>query len=51
MAWIAARLFLKDNGLHLRFEKFEAVKLVEDVATGAISEEALAAWFRKRISS
>lgn len=50
MAWIAARLFLKDNGRQLSFEKFEAVKLVEDVAAGAISEQELAAWFRGRLS-
>jgi death-on-curing protein len=45
-AWVVARLFLADNGCRLRFDKSEAVKIVEAVAGGACSEQDLAAWFR-----
>jgi len=48
--WVVARLFLADNGRRLRFDKAEAVRLVESLAAGAVTEEALAAWFRKRLS-
>ena len=47
-AWIAARLFLRDNDRQLSFDKLEAVKLVEDVAAGQLTEDDLAAWLRSR---
>jgi death-on-curing protein len=50
-AWIAARLFLTDNGYRLAFDKVEAVKMVEALAAGSLSEEALALWFRERLAS
>ena len=43
MAWIAARLFLADNGVRLVFDKAEAVKMVEGLAAGVVTEEAFAA--------
>lgn len=49
-AWIAARLFLADNGCKIDFDKLEAVRLVEDVATGRISEDDLSDWFRARLT-
>lgn len=49
-AWIAARLFLRDNDRQLSFDKLEAVKLVEDVAAGRLTEDDLAAWFRSRFA-
>lgn len=49
-AWIAARLFLADNGYRLRFEPFEAIRTMEGVAGGAVTETDLAAWFRERLS-
>jgi death-on-curing protein len=49
-AWIAARLFLADNGLRLSFDKAEAVKIMEALAAGEISEDALTAWFSERIA-
>ena len=49
-AWIAARLFLRDNDRQLFFDKLEAVKLVEDVAAGRLTEDDLAAWFRSRFA-
>jgi death-on-curing protein len=48
-AWVVARLFLADNGHRLRFDKLDAVKIVEAVADGTCSEEALAAWFRAHL--
>jgi death on curing protein len=48
-AWVVARLFLADNGCRLRFDKLEAVQIVEAVAAGSLSEENLAAWFRKHL--
>lgn len=49
-AWIAARLFLADNGCRLDFDKLDAIRVMEGVASGAVSERALASWFRERLS-
>ncbi|SEB07290.1 type II toxin-antitoxin system death-on-curing family toxin [Rubrimonas cliftonensis] len=49
-AWIAARLFLADNGYRLLFDKLDAIRTMEGVAGGAVSEAALATWFRDRMS-
>ena len=49
-AWVVSRLFLADNGHRLRFEPMDAVRLVEGVAGGTISEEILASWFRERLT-
>jgi death on curing protein len=48
-AWIAARVFLADQGLTLIFEKAEAVSIIERVAAGTVMEAELAAWFRQRL--
>jgi death-on-curing protein len=48
--WIVARLSLADNGRRLAFDKAEAVRLVESLAAGGVTEEALAAWFRARLA-
>lgn len=48
-AWIAARVFLADQGIRLDFEKAEAVSLMERAAAGQLSEAELAGWFRERI--
>jgi death on curing protein len=45
-AWVAARLFLADNGRKFRFEALDAVRIVEAVASGALAEAELAAWIR-----
>src|SRR5262245_50399294 len=47
-AWVVARLFLVDNGYALRFERSDAVKIVQAVAAGSLGEAQLAAWFRAR---
>lgn len=48
-AWVAARLFLADDGCRLRFDRLEAVRVVEGAAGGALSEVELAAWFREHL--
>lgn len=47
-AWVVARLFLADNGFRLRFDKAEAVRVMQDVAAGELLEPELARWFRER---
>jgi death on curing protein len=48
-AWVVARLFLADNGYHVSFDPADAVKTVESLAAGAISERELAEWFRRQL--
>ena len=48
-AWVAARLFLADNGYRLRFDPADAVKTMEMLAAGTISETELAGWFRRQL--
>jgi death-on-curing protein len=48
-AWVVARLFLADNGFRLQFEPADAVRTMEAVASGTLSEAEPAVWFRKRI--
>ena len=50
VAWVAARLFLADNGYGLAFEPVDAIRTMEGVASGAVSELGLADWFRRRLS-
>lgn len=47
--WVAARVFLADNGFRLQFDPAEAVRTVEALAAGKMSETELGAWFRERI--
>ncbi len=49
--WVVARLFLADNGHHLRFDPADAVRAMESVAAGTLSESELPEWFRQRILS
>ncbi len=48
-AWIAARVFLADQGMQLAFEKADAVSTMEKVAAGTLTEPELASWFRDRL--
>lgn len=50
-AWVIARLFLADDGQRLLFVKEDAVRLMESVAAGTITEEDLADWFRQRLQA
>ena len=49
IAWIAARLFIAENGHVLRFNPAEAVLLMESLAAGTLTETEIAEWFRQRI--
>jgi death on curing protein len=49
VGWIMARLFLADNGFALQFDGAEAVRTMESVAAGNLSEHDLAEWFRGRL--
>ena len=46
VAWVAARLFLADNGCRLRFDPAEAVQRVLALASGRLTEEDFAARLR-----
>ena len=48
-AWVVARAFLADNGARLQFTEIEAVRVMEDVASGALDAQQLATWFRQRM--
>jgi len=48
-AWVIARLFLADNGCRLVFDPVDAIKTMEGVAAGIVSEDELATWFRTRL--
>ncbi len=48
--WVAARLFLADNGYVLVFDQAEAVQIMRQVAGKTTTEEHLADWFRKRLA-
>ena len=48
-AWVASRLILADNGRRLEFEALEAVRIMEGIAAGSVSEPELAEWFRSRL--
>ena len=47
--WVAARLFLADNGLSLDFDTLDAIQTMKNVARGRIDEATLADWFRSLI--
>jgi death on curing protein len=48
-AWILARLFLVINGHKIMFDKEDAVRTVLALASGDLSEDELADWFRTRL--
>lgn len=50
-AWVMARLFLADHGHGLRFAPLDAVRLMEGVAAGTLTEDQLAEWFRQRLEN
>jgi death-on-curing protein len=49
IAWIAARVFLLDNGENFRFSEAEAIETVIQLASGKMDEVELATWIRKRL--
>ena len=50
-AWVAARLFLRLNDAMLEFDKADATVMMQRLAAGELSEEAVAAWFRDRLAA
>jgi death-on-curing protein len=48
-AWIAARLFLRINGFHLRYDHEEAARVMLAVAAGDLDEDQFAEWLRERV--
>jgi death on curing protein len=48
-AWVVARVFLAINGRSLEFNPPDAVRTIEALAAGTLSETELATWFRKRL--
>jgi death-on-curing protein len=50
-AWVAARVFLADNGVSLVFDQIEGYRFMMSVADGTIDETSAAGWFRDRIGS
>lgn len=45
-AWVLARLFLALNGVTLKFEPDDAIRIMLALAAGELSEEEIADWFR-----
>ncbi|PKP86953.1 MAG: type II toxin-antitoxin system death-on-curing family toxin [Alphaproteobacteria bacterium HGW-Alphaproteobacteria-17] len=50
-AWVLARLFLRLNGLELRFDPQDAITTVLALAAGELAEDELADWFRNHLSA
>ncbi|HMA51675.1 MAG TPA: type II toxin-antitoxin system death-on-curing family toxin [Magnetospirillaceae bacterium] len=50
-AWVAARLFIRLNGVEVVFAPVEAIHLMETLAAGEIDEAAVALWFRARFKA
>jgi death-on-curing protein len=50
-AWIAARLFLRVNGVRIVYDHEQATRMMLALAAGECSEEQLAQWFRERVQS
>ena len=50
-AWVGARLFLRLNGVDLTFDRAEATVMVQQLASGELSESQVAQWFRERIEA
>jgi death-on-curing protein len=50
-AWIAARSFLILNDHDIAYAREEAVRVVERLAAGELSEDELADWFRTHLAS
>jgi death-on-curing protein len=50
-AWVLARLFLVMNGHTLRFDAPDAIRTVLALASGDLSEDELASWFRDHLAT
>ncbi len=50
-AWVAARLFLRLNGVHLAYTERDAIATVLALAAGNLTEDELADWFRQHLAA
>ena len=50
-AWVAARLFLADNGYRLIFDRQDAIGAMQALAGGDLGESDFADWLRTRLRS
>ncbi|PHR15747.1 MAG: type II toxin-antitoxin system death-on-curing family toxin [Sphingopyxis sp.] len=48
-AWVLARTFLVLNDLQLRFDREQAIVIVQTLAAGELPEEDLASWFHEHL--
>lgn len=48
-AWVAVRLFLRKNGVSLKFSEKEAITIVQALAAGELTEDELADWLRQHL--
>ena len=49
-AWVLARTFLALNSVELAFDPFDALRTVQALAAGELSEDELADWFRQHLA-
>ena len=49
-AWVTARLFLRKNGIALSFDEIDAIRTVQRLAAGELTEAELADWFRQHLA-
>lgn len=49
--WVVARLFLLDNKFTIKFDPIDAVKQMESLAAGTVTEADFAGWIRNRLQS
>lgn len=50
-AWVAARVFLRLNGIRIAFDQQDTIDAMVALASGTLSEDALADWFRTHRTS
>ena len=50
-AWTVANIFLALNGCELAFDEVDAVRTVESLAAGELSESDMTDWFRQHLSA
>jgi len=49
-AWVLARSFLALNAVELKFDPIDALRTVQALAAGELSEEELTDWFRQHLA-
>ena len=49
-AWVVARLFLRKNGVTLAYADRDAIRTVQSLAAGELTEDELADWFREHLA-